>query len=381
MEILNGTLLLHIGGRTVELAFVRDGSCLFVATSGENPRWPSSILRTGSARVELNAGINEMSASLVTSGKKRDHVISLFIEKYGKGRISQWYTQKSKVIELSSASQEPRTDPEKYRSWLESEFNAIAENYDTHIFGNAVNALLRERSLELMRREFKKGSTLLEIGCGTGTETLELLKDGHEIVAVDISQNMLDIIRQKAERAGTSDSLETIRLNAEEISSLETTHGSGSFDGVYSNYGAINCVQNINEIPHALSRLLSPGGKLIMGIYNRLCLSEIFGYSMRFKFVNSLARLKKISAEGESRFCIDVYSYTLGEIVAIFSSDFHLELAEGVPVIIPPSNFVNYVEKFQRKFNTIKRLDSWLGKRWPFYWFGDHFLTVMTPNR
>lgn len=373
------SLILQTQGKRVELAYVQTGDSIFLASSGSNPKWPSSILRTGNATIEWETNREERSARLISNLGKKTEVLSMFREKYGAERTDRWYTQSSRIIELASHLKELETD-NHYREWLEAEFDSIAEEYDRHIFGNIVNMLLRERSLALMKKVFRPGTSLLEVGCGTGTETIELLKADHDIVAVDISQKMLDSVMQKARSQGLESRLKTVKMNAENISKLIEVHGTKSFDGIYSTYGAINCVENLSDIPDAFHSLLKADGSLVMGIYNRLCASEFVGYALKLKLPSALARIKKYSKEGESRFCIDVYSYTLREISNIFEQYFSLVQVQGVPVLIPPSNFVNYVEKFQRKLDFIKKVDNWFGSRWPFYGLGDHFLTVMKPK-
>jgi len=51
-------------------------------------------------------------------------------------------------------------------------------------------------------REIAKryNSPILELGSGTGRITLLLAEDGHEIVGVDLSPEMIDIAREKLER-------------------------------------------------------------------------------------------------------------------------------------------------------------------------------------
>ena len=50
------------------------------------------------------------------------------------------------------------------------------------------------------RTTFQPLDRLLEIGCGTGDEALELAKRGCEVVAIDPSEEMLNLARRKADR-------------------------------------------------------------------------------------------------------------------------------------------------------------------------------------
>lgn len=374
------SLQLKTGGKPVSLAFVRGGGKIYLASQVKGSRWPSLILRSGLATILTETGESRYAATLVSNPVEKEKLMGLFVNKYGVANTGKWYGKNYRMIRLSPVKDVPAgIMQENYYNWLESEFDSIAEEYDHHIYGNLVNTLLRERSVHLLRETFQHGERLLEVGCGTGTETLEMLRDGHEVVAADISRNMLKRLQAKAEGEGLGSLLKIVKINAENVSELVQIFGKHSFGGIYSTYGALNCVADFSKIPGAFHDLLNGSGNLVLGIYNRLCLSEVMGYAMKLKFKNALSRLKSMALEGDSRFCIDVYAYSLMEIRNRFHEYFTMENLEGVPVFIPPSNFVGYVEKFSRKLDLIKRLDSFFGKKWPFNMLGDHFLAVLKP--
>ena len=371
-------LFVIFDGREIPLAFVGQESLVFLASPTKGSRWSAQLLRTGRVRLRINKMEATGSASLVTTTDEKREVMERFTSKYGARQTSLWYGSDYRIIRVDlSPDGDIKTEDDIYYRWLESEFDSIAADYDTHIYGNLVNSLLRERSLSLMRKTFGERSRLLEIGCGTGTETLGLLREGHEIVAVDISQRMLDTLKEKAKDEGLISQLTLFKSNAANMDSIHDAFGSYAFDGIYSTYGALNCVRNLHVIPAGFHRLIKPDGRLVMGIYNRFCIAEIAGYIARLKPHFAFRRLKSFAPEGESRFCVDVYAYTLPQIRKMFAEFFSLEYAEGVPVLIPPSNFVNYVKKFAGRIDTLKWIDGQLGRIWPLTILGDHFLTVM----
>jgi len=270
--------------------------------------------------------------------------------------------------------------PGEYQQWLESEFDNVADDYDRHITGNRMNRLLRDRSLAQLRPLFRSARRLLEIGCGSGMETLPLLREGHEVVAVDVSDRMLAVVRGKARAEGLSERLSTEKMGAAELPTLVARYGEGSFEGAYSTYGALNCEPDLRPIPGALARLLSREGAFLAGVYNRWCLSELLGYSLTGQFARAGGRRANPIRVGASRFCIDVYAYSGWEFARLFAPWFEPVRVEGVPVLLPPSDLTSYAEKFSRRFATLAGWDAWVGRRWPFAYLGDHFLMTFRPR-
>ncbi len=96
--------------------------------------------------------------------------------------------------------------------------------------------------------------TALDLGCGTGAVTLHLAARGIAVQAIDHSPEMIEIARQKAERAGLS---ELISFRVGDIRELPFQNE--AFDGV-------TCQRVLHHIPDPsrvlaeVNRVLKPGG-------------------------------------------------------------------------------------------------------------------------
>jgi ubiquinone/menaquinone biosynthesis C-methylase UbiE len=122
-----------------------------------------------------------------------------------------------------------------------------------------------ERTLERTRELLGRSSTVLEIGCGTGTTALRLAPSIGRIVATDVSAEMIAIAREKAAADGCR--------NAELL--VATAESAPGADGAYDAVLAFNVLHLIADRPAALARirrLLKPGGLLIS---KTTCLSEM----------------------------------------------------------------------------------------------------------
>ena len=108
-----------------------------------------------------------------------------------------------------------------------------------------------KRRVGMLKEKLEPGSRVLELGCGTGYFTRELVDTGAEITAIDISPDLLGEARKEIR----SSNVEFRVDNAYELS-----FGNGSFDHVIG-----SSVLHHLEIREALSemyRVLKPGGQV-----------------------------------------------------------------------------------------------------------------------
>ncbi len=372
----HATLELPTGG--VPLGFVREEDRVHLVAREPSARWPVAVLRAGRARLRVGGSVLEGGCSLRAPGPERERILELFRRKYGEADFARWYAHPYRVLTVDPEADGPAGgDPERYYGWLESEFDNIAAEYDRHILENRMNRLLRSRSLALLGPTFRDAPRLLEIGCGSGLETLTLLEQGHEITAVDISPAMLGVVREKARRAGLSERLTTVHARAGAVPLGPSGVPEGVFDGGYSTYGAMNCEPDLAPIRDAFARALRPGARLVLGVYNRWCASELFGYGITLRWARAFGRRGWPIRVGASRFCVDVYAFTPGEIERQFAPQFSRRTVSAVPILLPPSDLTLYAEKFSRRFDRLDRWDAWLGRRAALAGFGDHFLMTL----
>jgi SAM-dependent methyltransferase len=155
-----------------------------------------------------------------------------------------------------------------------TEANEAQKHYWNTIAGPrwVANPGFRERrnqeSLVLLldRLRIAGGESVLEIGCGTGAVTVPLAtavgEQGH-VVAVDISESMLDAARRRVGESGVQNV--TLRLGDAQVMTLEP----GSYDIATSRMGVMffaDPIAAFRNIAHALK----PGGRLVFACWASL---------------------------------------------------------------------------------------------------------------
>ena len=306
----------------------------------------------------------------------KDPLLGVFTRKYGEAEVRKRYWGQTRYVEIEIVSESSAEDyAELYYSDLQAAFDGVAEHYDEHILGNPMNVWLRNRSVNYLSKIFKPGEVVLEIGCGTGTETILLAQHGLKILAADISPKMLEVLARKARNAGVSDKIVPIHTRTYALKEKLEQLGYGHIDGAYSTYGAINTEPKLDQLFQDLHSLIRPGGHLVLGVWNRYCLYEILGYSLKLRPAMAFARLTNPVPVGKSRFCITSYAYSVGTLKKHLEQVFKLRKVYGVQILLPASNLIRYLPP-EPLLGLVKRMDIMLESHFPWNHLGDHFLGV-----
>jgi len=104
----------------------------------------------------------------------------------------------------------------------------------------------------------------LELACGTGTTALHHAPVTGHIRAVDISENMIAIAKEKQEKAG----IENVNFECCDLDSLEFE--AQSYDLVMA-HSILHLVENREQVISQVSKMLKPGGIFIS---STVCLSN-----------------------------------------------------------------------------------------------------------
>lgn len=114
-----------------------------------------------------------------------------------------------------------------------------------------------ERKKAITRDRLRPDSTILEIGCGTGSLALEMSKFAGHVHAMDISAEMIRIANQK------KDAQRVTNVTFHQGTLDEPTpFGPDELDGVWA-YSILHLVPDRNRTLKTLFQLLKPGGSFI----------------------------------------------------------------------------------------------------------------------
>lgn len=135
-----------------------------------------------------------------------------------------------------------------------------------------------QRKLQETQRLFSKNMRVLEFGCGTGTTAIHHASHVLHIDAIDISENMLTIGRQRARDAGVSN----ILFKRDSLVEFETVPE--SYDVVLG-LSILHLLSDRSETLKKVVQVLKPGGVFVS---STACLGD--SYMRHIKWIAGIAR-------------------------------------------------------------------------------------------
>jgi len=200
-------------------------------------------------------------------------------------------------------------------------FDQLATSYDAVWTNSPAGRLQREAVWRHVDPLIQRGDRVLDIGCGTGEDALHLAGLGAQVLALDISPEMVRVARGKGVNARV--------LPIEGIHALAV-----AFDLVLSNFGGFNCVRDLPAVGQTLARLVRPEGHLAVCVMGCFCLRESAHYAVRCQFKKAARRWR---GETLTSAGLRVSYPMLKQVRQALSPSFDLVADVGIGVSVPPS--------------------------------------------
>lgn len=155
-------------------------------------------------------------------------------------------------------------------------FDAAAGPYDATFTDTALGRRLRTSVWGWMDGAFRPADRVLELGCGTGADAVHLAERGVAVVATDVSAEMRRLTSARVTVRDANDLVRVDALDLDRIGGAGWADGLGApFDGVLSDFGALNCVADRVRLLRALAEVVRPGGRVVLVVMGPLCALEI----------------------------------------------------------------------------------------------------------
>lgn len=258
---------------------------------------------------------------------------------------------------------------------LDSKFDDAAEGYDEAFTHSLIgSAQRREVWRYLLKALGKRPLRVLEINCGTGEDAIKMAEMGHDILATDLSHEM---IRQAKLKVGSEK--RNLSFKVCDMNDLKDLEKEITFDLILSNFGGLNCLspEEIVGLQEQLNKILSPHGKLVWVVMPKYPLIEMIKMGLKFDF-KSIRRKEnslEVNVNGNK---VTTWYYGPAELLNLLKKNFRLEKLKPIGLFIPPSYMNKWVQKHRNVFRIMTFLESWVA-RWSWQaGFSDHYYLEMT---
>ncbi len=220
---------------------------------------------------------------------------------------------------------------------------------------------------------FIAGNHILELNCGTGIDAVFFAGRGMKVHATDVAIGMLNELKTKVEKQNLQEKITIQQCSFTDLRFVEKKN----FDHIFSDFGGLNCVKEIDQVIASFKPLLKPGGTVTLVIMPPVCPWEIF-LALKGNFKTAFRRFKKNGAvshlEGENFMS---YYLSPNKIISCFGKEYEVVEQQGLGSFVPPP----YLDSFPRKhpwlFNKLKQWDEKMCHTFPLNSWADHFILTM----
>lgn len=216
-------------------------------------------------------------------------------------------------------------------------FQTAAPTFDTR-FGEWQSVAAQRASVrESLVKVFPPGGSILEIGGGTGEDALWLAQRGFKVLSTDAAPNMANAARRKLVPYGSY--AQTVA--AEDLPQFAGQLLDGTrarFDGAFSNFAGLNCVDDLGSFAAGLAKLVRPGSAAVLVLFGTCAPGEIVVECLRGRPRQALRRFRRGAVPARIGGCDFTVRYhdkrTIGRAMSPW---FRLVRRAGIGIFVPPS--------------------------------------------
>jgi SAM-dependent methyltransferase len=251
-------------------------------------------------------------------------------------------------------------------------FDAIAPAFDAR-FGAWRSVAAQRRAVRgALLQAFPEGGHILEVGGGTGEDASFLAERGFNVFLTDPSPAMVAQAKVKLAPLGAQAQVAA----GEEMEDFAESHlaaGGAMFDGAFSNFAPLNCVDDLGPVARGLAKLLKPGATAMLVLFGTFCPGEMLVETLRGRPDLALRRCKRGTAPARlAKREFHVVYHRRAAVERAFAPWFVLEKRLGIGVTVPPSAAEPWISQQPRLLAAMERVDRRLAA--PLAMLGDHIL-------
>ncbi|GAB5416846.1 MAG: hypothetical protein Crog4KO_17130 [Crocinitomicaceae bacterium] len=248
------------------------------------------------------------------------------------------------------------------------DFDAAAKTYDDTFTNTCVGEAQREQVWRYVDRHLSKFNNVLEVNCGTGEDAHRWDFRQKDVVATDISPEMLRVAQSKFPE-----------LHFKELDVTQIGAYQYNFDTLFSNFGGLNCLSQeaLRQFFGDVHTKLDSNGHLILVLMGKKCFWERFYFTCKAKLKEVTRRntdeCVKVNLDGDA---VETWYFSPKDIKQLAAHHFDVVTVKPIGLFVPPSYLAPAFEKRKRMFSFLKKMDT-IFTHSGFSNSADHFLVIL----
>lgn len=238
-------------------------------------------------------------------------------------------------------------------------FDHIASTYDSLYILSPVGLLQRKRVWKYVESILPelKGYEMLELNRGMGEDAVLFEEGGFNIIATDISEEMLKVTQKKAEQFSMQNKISSHFLDLE---TFDENLFDKKFDLIFSNFGGINSISpaSLKSLFKKLPQMLNPGGRFIGVVMPRFCAWETIFFILRLQFGKAFRRLSSKEIPGDPSTSGKTWFYHPSQLKEWSKENFSVVSLRPVGLALPPAYLEHFFSVKRRWLLRLNRLEK-----------------------
>lgn len=252
---------------------------------------------------------------------------------------------------------------------IDTGFSKVYDHYEWLNKESLIDQTMRNQVHQTVLKFIKPHSSIIEINSGSGIDAVFFAKLGYTILATDVSEGAEMKINEKIRQLNVSN----LTFKKCSFLELDQLHPS-KFDYLISNFGGLNCSDELQKVFHSFDSILLPNAHVTMVILGKYYPWDWI-YALKLKFRRAFMRLSKsdvyANIEGEK---IKINYYIPKQIIRLMPSNFELQKIENLGFLYPSVNHQT-ITKQKKLIALLIKIDAFLLKKdWIPKGVGDYFI-------
>ncbi len=254
-------------------------------------------------------------------------------------------------------------------------FSSIYDEYEKLSYENIIDIARRNCIHNHVDLYLKPSHKILEINAGSGIDAVYFAKKGNPVLATDIAIGSEKHINHKIKTQG----LTNLRFQKCSFLALQNIENE-KFDYIFSNFGGLNCTDDLASVFNQFDTLLNPNGYVSLVImppyYPWEMATVLKGNKNAFRRLHKNGVLANI--ENHS---IKIFYHTPNQVKKAFGKKFKHIATQNIGTFYPSAHFVS-LQKHANIISKLLEFDTWIND-FPFMikGVGDYFIITFQKTK